>query len=344
MHLYVHIPFCHRICPYCAFFKHTPASTDMKSFIRALGREAESRAAALATNRGGETATLYFGGGTPSMLSDTHLGHLMETLDRLVPVDKLDEFSFEANPATFTEKKVRFWRSLGMTRVSLGVQSLDSGILHLLGREHTPAQALHSVEMLKNAGMPHINMDLMFAIPGQTLSIWEATLKEAVRAGTDHISAYNLTYEEDTEFFRSLLRGEKRQDPDEDATFFELAEHSNYAREGCLSPHNMAYWKGEDYVGIGPGAVSTINGIRYSNTRDTDAYIRSTLENGLPLSEQEPVTEEDYRLERIALMLRTDEGLPLKYILPESRPLLEQRLILKGRGRLLVDAIAAELC
>ena len=101
-------------------------------------------------------------------------------------------------------------------------------------------------------------------------------------------------------------------------------ETSNYAREGCLSPHNMAYWKGEDYVGIGPGAVSTINGIRYSNTRDTDAYIRSTLENGLPLSEQEPVTEEDYRLERIALMLRTDEGLPLKYILPESRPLLGQ--------------------
>ena len=94
-----------------------------------------------------------------------------------------------------------------MTRVSLGVQSLDSGILHLLGREHTPAQALHSVEMLKNAGMAHINMDLMFAIPGQTLSIWEATLKEAISAGTDHISAYNLTYEEDTEFFRSLLGG-----------------------------------------------------------------------------------------------------------------------------------------
>lgn len=143
------------------------------------------------------------------MLSDTHLGRLMETLDRLVPVDRLDEFSFEANPATFTEKKVRFWRSLGMNRVSLGVQSLDPGILHLLGREHTPEQALHSVEMLKNAGMPHINMDLMFAIPGQTLSTWEATLREAVRAGTDHVSAYNLTYEEDTEFFRSLLRGEK---------------------------------------------------------------------------------------------------------------------------------------
>lgn len=369
MHLYVHIPFCHRICPYCAFFKHTPASTDMKLFIRALAREAESRAAALAMERGGEPATLYFGGGTPSMLSDTHLGRLMESLDKLIPVDRLDEFSFEANPATFTEKKVRFWRSLGMNRVSLGVQSLDSGILNLLGREHTPEQALHSVDMLKNAGMPHINMDLMFAIPGQSLSVWEATLNRAVRAGTDHISAYNLTYEENTEFFRSLTRGEKEQDPDEDAAFFELAENvletagmrhyetSNYAREGGRSLHNMAYWKGEDYVGIGPGAVSTINGVRYANTKNTDAYIRGTLENGLPDSEREPVTAEDYRMERIALMLRTDEGLPLKYILPESRPLLEefrelnlteltpdQRLILKGRGRLLVDAIAARLC
>ena len=105
MHLYVHIPFCHRICPYCAFFKHTPASTDMKSFIRALGREAESRAAALAANRGGETATLYFGGGTPSMLSDTHLGRLMETLDRLVPVDKLDDSPLRPTPPPLRKKK-----------------------------------------------------------------------------------------------------------------------------------------------------------------------------------------------------------------------------------------------
>lgn len=341
----------------------------MKLFIRALAREAEFRAAALSASRGGETSTLYFGGGTPSMLSDTHLGNLMESLDRLIPVDSLDEFSFEANPATFTEKKVRFWRSLGMNRVSLGVQSLDARILRLLGREHTPEQALRSVEMLHNAGMPHVNMDLMFAIPGQSLSVWENTLREAVRAGTDHISAYNLTYEEDTEFFRSLSCGEKIQDPDEDAAYFELAENileaagmrhyetSNYAREGARSPHNMAYWKGEDYVGIGPGAVSTIDGVRYSNTRNTETYIRTTLENGLPESEWEPVTAEDYRLERIALMLRTDEGLPLKYLLPEALPLLEryrsleladvsaeQCLILKGRGRLLVDAIAAELC
>ncbi len=340
----------------------------MKLFIKALAREAQSRAAALSAPKPGQANTLYFGGGTPSMLSDTHLGALMESLNRLIPVDALDEFSFEANPATFTEKKVRFWRSLGMTRVSLGVQSLDERILRLLGREHSPAQALRSIEMLNNAGMPHINIDLMFAIPGQSLSVWQHTLNAAVAAGTDHISAYNLTYEEDTDFYRSLQRGEKSQDPDDDADFFQLAEDvltaagyrhyetSNYAKPGCASPHNMAYWAGEDYVGIGPGAVSTIDGIRYSNTQDTADYIKSTLENGLPHSEQEIITPEDYRLERIALMLRTEEGLPLRYLdaaakaqLPRyvelgMASLTPSRLILKGPGRMLVDAIAAELC
>lgn len=369
MHLYVHIPFCHRICPYCAFFKHTPASTDMKLFIRALAREAETRASALVMSAGEESNTLYFGGGTPSMLSDTHLGKLMESIHALIPVDRLDEFSFEANPATFTEKKVRFWRSLGMNRVSLGIQSFDHETLQFLGREHTPEQALSSVDMLHNAGMPHVNIDLMFAIPGQTLQTWESSLHTALRAGTDHISAYNLTYEEGTDFFRKWHEQTSRPNQDEDAAYFELADHlltshgmrhyetSNYARDGGVSLHNMAYWTGDDYVGIGPGAVSTIKGIRYANTRDTAAYIRSTLATGLPESEQEQITPEDYRLERIALMLRTDEGLPLKYLHPANQQRLNQyqelqmaeltprkTLVLKGQGRLLVDAIAAELC
>ncbi len=340
----------------------------MKLFIKALAREAQSRAAALSAPKPGEANTLYFGGGTPSMLSDTHLGTLMDSLNKLIPVDALDEFSFESNPATFTEKKVCFWRSLGMTRVSLGVQSMDEHILHLLGREHSPAQALRSIEMLKNAGMPHINIDLMFAIPGQSLSVWHDTLNAAVAAGTDHISAYNLTYEENTDFYRSLQCGEKFQNPDDDADFFQLAdevlttagfshyETSNYAKPGCSSPHNMAYWTGEDYVGIGPGAVSTIDGIRYANTQNTADYIKSTLENGLPNCEQEVITPEDYRLERIALMLRTQEGLPLNYLdaAAQSRlpryvdlglaELTPTRLILKDTGRMLVDAIAAEIC
>ncbi len=340
----------------------------MKLFIKALAREAQSRADALSAHKPGETNTLYFGGGTPSMLSDTHLGTLMDSLSSLIDIPALDEFSFEANPATFTEKKVRFWRSLGMTRVSLGIQSFDEHILHLLGREHSPAQAIRSVDMLKNAGMPHINIDLMFSIPGQSLNVWRQTLISAITAGSDHISAYNLTYEEDTEFYRSLQRGEKHRNTDDDADHFQLAhdlltaagfrhyETSNYAKPGAHSPHNMAYWAGEDYVGIGPGAVGTVKGIRYANTQNTEEYIKSTLETGLPTAEQEIITPEDYRLERIALMLRTDEGLPLHYLDADARAglnryvelemadLTPDRLILKGNGRLLVDAIAGELC
>ena len=176
-------------------------------------------------------------------------------------------------------------------------------------------------------------------------------LKEKTEAGEVTLAEYNAK-EGEAAKLEYLLGGENSEG-------VLTAKYSLYSSlNSLLDSYEKDYLtEGEDYVGIGPGAVSTINGIRYSNTRDTDAYIRSTLENGLPLSEQEPVTEEDYRLERIALMLRTDEGLPLKYILPESRPLLEQyrelgladispeqRLILKGRGRLLVDAIAAELC
>ncbi len=340
----------------------------MKLFIRALAHEARSRRDALTAPKPGEANTLYFGGGTPSMLSDTHLGALMDSLNKLIDVHALDEFSFEANPATFTEKKVRFWRSLGMNRVSLGVQSLDERILRLLGREHSPEQAVRSVDMLKNVGMPHINIDLMFSIPGQSVEVWRQTLISAIAAGSDHISAYNLTYEEDTEFYRSLQCGEKTRNEDQDAESFQLAhdlltaagfrhyETSNYAKPGAHSPHNMAYWTGEDYVGIGPGAVGTVNGIRYANTQDTAAYIRTTLENGLPDSEQEIITPEDYRMERIALMLRTDEGLPLHYLDVETRAGLNRyveaemaeltptRFILKGKGRLLVDAIAGELC
>lgn len=341
----------------------------MKLFIQALIREAHSRAEHLQLNRSGEANTLYFGGGTPSMLSDKHLGTLIEGLQHIVPIEALDEFSFEANPATFTHKKVLFWRSLGMSRVSLGIQSFDAHILHLLGREHSPEQALRSIHMLQDAGMPHINIDLMFAIPGQSLATWEKTIDQAIATNTDHISAYNLTYEEDTDFYRSLMAGEKFQDADEDAEYFSLAdkllcqagfrhyETSNYAKNNAISPHNFAYWTGEDYVGIGPGAVSTIGGVRYENTKDTAEYIHSTLAHGLPSAHMESISAEDFRLERIALMLRTDEGLPLRYLSPSAINELSKftelglakiddsdRFILINDGKMLVDSIAAEIC
>ena len=371
MHLYVHIPFCHRICPYCSFYKHTPASTDMNLFVRALLREVESRKDDLQNSPEHEPRTLYFGGGTPSMLSNSHLGKIIQGIDHVVDIASLDEFSFESNPTTFTINKVRAWKDMGINRVSLGIQSWDPRILAVLGRTHTPEIALHSLEMLRTAGISEINIDLMFAIPGQTLQLWEQTLLQTVEANPEHISAYNLTYEEDTAFFESLAKGEINQDTEHDADYFELAdtiltdagfrhyETSNYARNNLLSKHNFGYWQGDDYIGIGPGAVSTIRGSRIQNTMDTNAYIRSTLEHGVPDSETERLREEDILLERVALLLRTDTGVPMKWVPPRTEAFItnlidenmaiilhsasEDSLDLKGKGRLLVDEIVTDL-
>lgn len=367
MHLYVHIPFCHRICPYCSFYKHTPASTDMRKFVDALLVEASSRSQLLHNSPPASSRTLYFGGGTPSMLSTLHLKRLVEGIYDIVPRNTLDEFSFEANPATFTERKAAAWAELGITRISLGVQSWDPAILKLLGREHSPEEAEQSVNILRKSGIRDINIDLMFSIPGQTHESWRSTLDKTISLNPDHISAYNLTYEEDTAFYEQLRQGQMTRNTETDAELFEYThntltkagyrhyETSNYARNGRTSLHNLGYWLGEDYVGIGPGAVGTINGQRIHNTADTGLYIESTLANGLPVSEIETLRESDIRIERIALLLRTDMGLPLTLI-PKSQqgiidqliteklayPLHNGRLILTERGQLLVDEIAIE--
>ncbi len=367
MHVYVHIPFCHRICPYCSFYKHTPASTDMKKFVDALLIEAQTRLGAKEQLRS-TSNTLYFGGGTPSMLSTTHLTRLVKGLYDALPGIALDEFSFESNPATFTERKAANWKELGITRVSLGAQSWDPHILQLLGREHTPEDITQSFNLLRRNGIREINIDLMFSIPGQSLDSWRDTLEKTISLQPDHISAYNLSYEEDTAFFQRLQEGSMSQDPNADADYFELAhsmltlagfrhyETSNYAQDNRISRHNMAYWTGEDYIGLGPGAVSTLNGIRIHNTKNTQEYIETVFNNGLPGSNMERLSENDLLTERIAIMLRTDTGVPLSLIpaakLAAVEALVAEELaapphgdclILTDRGRMLCDEIALEL-
>ncbi len=363
MHVYIHIPFCHRICPYCAFYKHTPGATDRAGFVDGLIREAQLR-----IPKGSRPETLYFGGGTPSMLSPLHFERLMEGLSRHLDLGGLTEFSFEANPATFTERKAAQWRHWGVTRVSLGVQSWEERLLALLGRAHTPRQAEESVSLLRRAGIAEINIDLMFSLPGQSVDEWEHTLLRTVELNPEHISAYNLTYEEGTEFHRLYGTPASQEDEERDAAMFERAdalltqagyrhyETSNYARGGFLSRHNVSYWEGRDYYGLGPGAVGTLDGIRYGNSGDTGAYIRA-LENGqLPPGEVERLAPDDIRTERLGLFLRTDTGLPPAWIRPQDEAVIQtfirdglgERLAdghfrLVGRGRLLVDAIAVEL-
>lgn len=360
MLLYLHIPFCHRICPYCSFYKHTPGATLIGSFIDALTEEARKR---LIEN----PRTIYLGGGTPSMLSPSHLSRLFTALHEKIDFSKLDEVTLEANPATFDAAKAKLFRELGVTRVSLGIQSFAPHVLEILGREHTVAQASESISILREAGIPSINIDLMFSIPGQSKADWKETLQHAISLKPDHISAYNLTYEEDTVFFESLRRGEMRENEDHDAEFFHLAdelleaagfdhyETSNYAKPGHHSSHNQGYWRGENYIGLGPSAVSTIDSVRSKNIPDTARYVAQVQSIGHALHESETLDAEARRLERIALGLRTKDGIPISLLSPKAlaraghlaaEGLLHfsnEKITLIHRGRALVDPIAAEL-
>jgi oxygen-independent coproporphyrinogen III oxidase len=361
MLLYLHIPFCHRICPYCSFYKHTPGGTSIGGFIAAIAKEAKLRSAKA-------PRTLYLGGGTPSMLSSQHLTRLFEELHETIDFAALEEVTLEANPATFDAAKAELFCKLGVTRVSLGIQSFTPHVLEILGREHSVVQASESVRILRATGIPSINIDLMFSIPGQSKADWQVTLEHAIALQPDHISAYNLTYEEDTAFFESLRRGEMRENEDHDADFFHLAddiltaagfdhyETSNYAKPGHHSSHNQGYWQGEDYLGLGPSAVSTLAGTRSRNIPDTAKYITQIDAIGNALCEAETLDHEAHRIERIALGLRTRHGISLDLLSLQSRQRAhhlvteglariadDERLILIHHGRALVDPIAAEL-
>jgi len=357
--VYVHIPFCHRICPYCSFYKHTPGDTDLRAFIQAILKEA-------ADSQFTDIETLYLGGGTPSMLSPSHLRELFDGLHQALPLENT-HITMEANPATFGPNKAKLFKELGVNRTSLGIQSFNDHVLKTLGREHNPEQAAESVKILREAGMEEINIDLMFSIPGQTDADWQHSLDTAVSLKPDHISAYNLTYEEDTEFIEKLTQGDYQQSEDTNAVQFQQAhdtltaagfqhyETSNYAQPGMESRHNQSYWKGVDYLGFGPSAVSTIGDRRWRNLPDTAGYIQAINTVGHAKREEEIIDEEAYRIERIALLLRTTEGLPEIHLTasPENaiNELLENKLAeikdgklrLINNGILLVDAIAERL-
>ncbi|NNE93615.1 MAG: radical SAM family heme chaperone HemW [Verrucomicrobiales bacterium] len=367
-HCYIHIPFCHHICPYCAFYKHKPGSLANAAFIEALLLQFEREKDLLAPR----LDTLYLGGGTPSLLSAAHLETLFEGLASRISSET--EVTLEANPATFDLKKARRFREIGINRISLGVQSFQPEILPTLGRDHTGEDAKTAFHLLREAGFENISIDLMFSIPGQDKALWQNDLEIATcQLKPDHVSCYNLTFEEDTEFLARHRDGELDADENRDADlFFQALDHlesagfrhyeiSNYARPGFESRHNRAYWSGDDYLGLGPSAVSTIAETRWKTLPDTAAWI----ENPTARVETETLTDEDRRLEAIALQLRTAGGIRINRVGVTNEPcsietakqtdpvrsLIEQgwieieddRIKLTREGKALADPIAAQL-
>jgi oxygen-independent coproporphyrinogen-3 oxidase len=363
-HLYLHVPFCHRICPYCSFYKHTPGATDQTAFLQAL--VAEARMARQLWGDRIQLDTIYWGGGTPSLLSTEHLNSFLPELLAALNHPQPSEWTVEMNPMTLTKAKLELFRQHGVTRASLGVQAWDETTLTTLGRDHSPDQAEASFQLLRAVNFPIVSLDLMFSIPGQSLETWIASLDRTISLQPDHISCYNLTYEEDTDFFEKFSAGTYQRDEATDEAFFletmqrlpqadfQQYEISNYACPGFESRHNQAYWAGADYLGLGPSAVSTIDRVRTKNVPDTAAYISQLGKQQSPTQEAEHLTDEQWRCERLALELRTARGLPRHWLADESAKLeqltteglltcTETTIKLTQKGKLVADGIVAHL-
>jgi putative oxygen-independent coproporphyrinogen III oxidase len=315
-HLYVHIPFCPKICPYCSFYKEASDRNKVQGFLDALLAELDRFGSDRLSVR-----TVFFGGGTPSALSPSQLDFLLSGLRKRLDLNNLTEWTLEMNPATVSLEKAKLLRSLGVNRISMGVQSWEPEILQRLGRVHSAAQAQRSYDILRSAGFENINLDLIFGVPGQSRAQWMEALAKTVALQPNHISAYCLTYEEDTEFFRRFQTGEFRQNSSEDAEFFvatmdflaghgfEQYEISNYALRGRECLHNLAYWEGKDYLGLGPSAFSTVGDSRWQNIADTQSYIAKIALGDSARSFEEHLEENIRESERIVFGLRTNHGI-----------------------------------
>jgi oxygen-independent coproporphyrinogen-3 oxidase len=375
--LYVHIPFCEKKCLYCDFYS-IETLAPMAGFLTGLVVEME-----LYSPRGAGTRfdTVFFGGGTPSLLTPQQLGQILSSLRSSFTVAPDAEVTLETNPGTITPEKLEAFRSLGINRLSIGIQSFDDNELQFLSRIHDSRQAVEAVTLARQAGFDNISIDLMYALPGQTPDQWMNTLERGLDLGPQHISAYSLIVEDNTPLARMVKSGQVSPNPVEaEAGLFEMTmrileqsgfEHyevSNYAKPGFRSRHNYSYWSHENYLGFGPSAHSFWrasdgrSGERWANIANVSTYSRRLVDREKPLAFREEVGLKELVNERIFLGLRAD-GLDLDRLEVEFgkqlgagewaiiRQLIQGELAtqegdilrLTPKGFLLCDEIAAKL-
>jgi oxygen-independent coproporphyrinogen III oxidase len=279
--LYVHVPFCAQKCSYCAFYSEASQGELVQRYTNALVRELELVAGDL------KPETVFFGGGTPSILNLRQWETILTTMARLGLLG-----------ATVSLEKCRLWRDYGVNRISMGVQSLDDAMLERLGRIHSRAQVFKSFDVLRRGGFENINIDLMFAVPGQTMDVWRATLAEALALGSEHLSCYEVIYEDDTPLFAQLQAGEFALNEDlacemydtlleaaaaRGFTQYEIANFASGASDADIPAyacrHNVNYWRGGQYFGLGPSAAEYVKGVRTKNWSNTTLYCEQ-LEKG----------------------------------------------------------------
>lgn len=355
--IYIHIPFCKTRCKYCDFFSTTHLEK-RSQYVDALLAEMKDRVAIAHSEASNSPqgvqypiSTIYIGGGTPSTLEVEQLKRLGEEVMRLAGDEakgERREITLEANPGDITLEKATAWRAIGINRLSMGIQSFDDDLLRLIGRRHTAEQARKAVAIAQAAGFDNISIDLMYALPSQTMEQWQRDVAEALQLGVQHISTYGLIYEEGTVLTALLERGHVTP-VDEDtemqmydylveqltANGYEHYEVSNFALPNRRSKHNSNYWNDTPYIGLGAGAHSYDGTVRSWNISDVDAYIEQAMAHHLQ-PEQEILTEEQRHTERVMLGLRTNQGISSCEIdLSKAMPYIEQGLLTQKGERIM---------
>lgn len=317
--LYLHVPFCKSKCAYCDFYSLPGAESRMDDYEKAVTAHLLETAPRAARHT---VDTIYFGGGTPSLLGAKRLSRLLRTIQKKYSVARNAEITLEANPDSAGDaRELQELRRAGFNRISLGMQSACDEELREIGRVHTFAQVRQAVETARKAKFDNLSLDLIYGLPRQTPERWQENLRAAVDLVPQHISCYGLTLEEGTPLYArresALLPGDETQadlylaavDTLRHFGYFQY-EISNFARQGFESRHNLRYWTLQEYAGFGPGAHSDFGGVRYAYARDLDAYIRGMLEGTpLPLSENERIPPLDRDTEYLMLGLRTVRGI-----------------------------------
>jgi oxygen-independent coproporphyrinogen-3 oxidase len=366
--LYVHVPFCASTCDFCAFYQTEPTADGVKGFLSGIERERDC------VIWPAPVSTVFWGGGTPGLLAPRHLELLADAIrPRLGGEPK--EWTIELAPGSVTDERLRVLRAAGVTRISLGVQSFQPALLEGLGRRHTREQVFRAYERVRAAGFPSVNLDLMFALPGQTSDEWAADVRQAVALAPDHLSTYCLTFEEDTKLWLKLSEGRVKLDPEREAdlylaTWEQLGaagyaqyEVSNFCRPGHACLHNLNTWRMQEWVGLGPSAASQHAGWRGTNVADLERW-REGVERGERATEDRvPLSPELLAEDALIFGLRMNRGVdlgPWRASAPdapwgavgetllrlEENGLLERdggTVRLSTRGRLVADAVGSEI-
>lgn len=317
--LYIHVPFCRHKCNYCSFVSYEHREADIPAYLRALTAE-------LALYANGERLqSIYFGGGTPSLLSPVQIGDILTNIQQLYPVKETAEITIEANPGTVSLEYLSAIREVGINRLSLGVQSFNDTELALMGRIHTGDESWEAVRLARQAGFDNLNLDFIYGLPGQSLPDWRRTLDAAASAGAEHLSIYGLSLEPETPLWQAIQKKKiPAIDSDLSADQYELTEEvlatygyehyeiSNWARPGYECRHNLTYWHNQSYLGMGVAAHSFMKGHRLANTGNLDKYLAAFPDNPAAARDMDEEISSQLQLAETAILgLRLCDGLNL---------------------------------